>query len=322
MKLARQLPSLNALRAFEAAARHGSFSLAGDELHVTHAAISHQIRALEEWFGTRLFKRMPGRVELIDTNGRYSTFLTKMFDQLDAQTRDLKTLVEKNQLSIKVDPQFAAVWLVPRLGNFSERHPEIELDVITEYGDLDPRQDEAQAAIQYVEPGETIKQSEVVVECLSTVSAFPVCSPNLLETIPINKVEDILKHTLLHGEDRDWWRTWFDITGVKTDNPLPGPKFSQSYLTLLAAEAGQGVALLDDVEAADSLAANRLVRVSDIESPAGEYVIVQSTLTPETAVMVTVKAWLRSEMDKFNEQHTDHQALHKTGKQKTVGSPN
>ena len=94
------------------------------------------------------------------------------------------------------------------------------------------------------------------------------------------------------------------------------------HITIQIHEAGQGVALLDDVEAADSLAANRLVRVSDIESPAGEYVIVQSTLTPETAVMVTVKAWLRSEMDKFNEQHTDHQALHKTGKQKTVGSPN
>jgi LysR family glycine cleavage system transcriptional activator len=294
--VSEQLPSLNALRAFEAAARLESFSLAADELNVTHAAISHQIRALEEWFGTRLFLRLSGRVELISTCRPFSKFLTKLFEQLESRTQELKALVGKNQLTLKVDPQFAAIWLVPRLANFSKLHPEVELDVITEYGGLDPRKDEATIALQYLDEGESIEQSGVTVECLFAVSAFPVCKPEVLKASPVQVAKDILKHTLLHGEDRDWWRSWLDIADVKTKGPLPGPKFSQSYLALLAAEGGQGIALLDDIEAAESLAAGRLVRVLDMEMPAGEYVIVQNALTPETSVMVTVKEWFRAQL--------------------------
>ena len=291
-----QLPSLNALRAFEAAARLESFSLAADELNVTHAAISHQIRALEEWFGTRLFIRLSGRVELIGSSRRYSKFLTKLFEQLESKTQELKALAGKNQLTLKVDPQFAAVWLVPRLANFSKLHPEIELDVITEYGGLDPRKDEAPMALQYLDEGETIEQSGVTVECLFAVSAFPAGKPEILDASPVHVAKDILNHTLSHGEDRDWWQSWFDIFDIKTEDPLPGPKFSQSYLALLAAEGGQGIALLDDIEAAESLAAGRLVRVLDTEMPAGEYVVVQNSRIPETSAMVTVKEWLRAQL--------------------------
>ena len=294
--MSRHLPSLNALRAFEAAARLESFSLAADELNVTHAAISHQIRALEEWFGTRLFMRLSGRVELIDTSRRYSKFLTRLFEQLESKTQEMKTAAGNTQLTLKVDPQFAAIWLVPRLAAFSTLHPEIELDVITGYGDLDPRKDEAPIALQYLDVGETIEQSGVTVECLFAVSAFPACKLEILEASPVRVAKDILNHTLLHGEDRDWWRSWFDIADIKTKAPLPGPKFSQSYLALLAAERGQGIALLDDIEAAESLAAGRLVRVLDAEIPAGKYVIVQNTLTHETPAMVTVKKWLRAQL--------------------------
>ena len=118
--MARQLPSLNALRAFEAAARHQSVSKGADELCVTHAAVSHQIRALEEWLGARLFRRMPGRVELIRTGERYGDFLTELFDQLDAKTGEFKMLIEQSQLTINVDSQFAAIWLVPRLARFAK----------------------------------------------------------------------------------------------------------------------------------------------------------------------------------------------------------
>ena len=291
-----KLPSLNALRAFEAAARLESFSLAADELNVTHAAISHQIRALEEWFGTRLFMRLSGRVELISSSRRYSEFLTKLFEQLESRTQEQKALAGKNQLTLKVDPQFAAIWLVPRLADFSKLHPEIELDVITEYGDLDPRRDEALIALQYLDEGRIIEQTWVTVECLFAVSAFPACKPEILETSPVDSAQDILSHTLLHGEDRDWWQSWFDIANIKTETPLSGPKFSQSYLALLAAEKGQGIALLDDIEAAESLATGRLVRVLDAEIPAGKYVIAQNTLIPETSAMLAVKKWLRAQL--------------------------
>jgi LysR family transcriptional regulator, glycine cleavage system transcriptional activator len=303
--MARQLPSLNALRAFEAAARHESFSKAADELHVTHAAVSHQVRALEEWFGARLFKRLPGRVELIGTGERYGGILTQLFDQLDAKTSELKSIIGQNQLSIKIDSQFAAIWLVPRIVRFSELYPEIELDVITEYGDLDPRKDEAPLAIQYIDADETLDLPDVTVECLLSVAAFPVCRPDVFERLPVNEPADILKHTLLHGEDRDWWRQWFTSAGVEPEDPLPGPQFSQSYLALLAAEGGQGIALLDDIEAADALADGRLVRVLNHEIPGGEYIIVQNALTPESTVMTTVKNWLHHEMALFKKVALD-----------------
>lgn len=297
--MGRQLPSLNALRAFEAAARHESFSMAADELHVTHAAVSHQIRALEEWFGARLFKRLPGRVELLGTGERYGEVLTQLFDQLDAKTTELKSLIGESHLTIKVDSQFAAVWLVPRIAKFSEVYPEIELEVITEHGDLEPRKDEAPLSIEYVDPTEMHDVPDTKVERLLTVSAYPACHPDLIEKQPVNVAADILKHTLLHGEDRDWWQEWFNAAGVETEDTLPGPQFSQSYLALLAAEGGQGIALLDDIEAADALAEGRLVRILDIDIPGGEYVIVQNKLVPETTVMKTVKNWLHSEMAVF-----------------------
>lgn len=297
--MTRHLPPLNALRAFEAAARHGSFSAAADELHVTHAAISHQIRALEDWFGMRLFKRTPGRVELV-TGGRiYGQHLTRMFDQLDAKTLQLKSKAEQHQLTMKVDPQFAAVWLVPRLVTFFARNPDVELDVVTEEGVLDPRGDEAPMAIIYLAPGERIDETDVNVECLCRVSAFPACRPDLLKNSPVERVEDLLNHTLLHGEDRDWWRTWFAAAGIETVDPLPGPQFSQSYLALLAAKKGQGVALLDDIEAADSLRAGQVVRLFDVHFDGGSYVIVRSALVPQSNVMVVVRNWLHAEMGSF-----------------------
>lgn len=300
--MARQLPSLNALRAFEAAARHQSFSKAAEELCVTHAAVSHQIKALEDWLGARLFRRTPGRVELIRTGERYGDFLTELFDQLDAKTSELKMLIEPSQLTINVDSQFAAIWLVPRLARFAEAQPKIELDVLSRSGDLDPRRDKAQLAIQYKDP-RIIEEphSDLIVECLLAGVAYPVCKPEILADRPVKHPRDLLDRTLLHGEDRDWWRCWFDAAGIQTDDPLPGPLFSESCLAVLAAEAGQGIALLDDIEAADALATGRLVRVLDLEIAAGEYVMVQNALMSETTVMATVKDWLRGEAAAFKD---------------------
>jgi LysR family glycine cleavage system transcriptional activator len=300
--VAVERPSLTALRVFEVAARHQSFSKAADELCVTQAAISHQIRALEEWFGTRLFRRISGHVELISTGERYCDFLTELFDQLDAKTGEHKMLLEQSQLTIKVDRQFAAIWLVPRLVRFAETHPKIELDILTGSGDLDSRRDEARLAIQYKHPT-AIKdnRSDLIVECLLAGTAYPVCRPDVLASHPIEHPRDLLDHTLLHGENRDWWQCWFAAAGVQTDHPLPGPLFSESQLAVLAAEAGQGIALLDDIESADALATGRLVRMMDLGIAAGEYVIMQNALMAETPVMATVKDWLRDEAAAFKD---------------------
>ena len=244
----------------------------------------------------QFFSRSPGRVELIEGTKFYARFLTKMFDQLDLRTGELKNSIKQSRLTMKVDPQFAAIWLVPRLASFAECHPDIELDVVTEERKFDPRHDEAPLAIQYVNPGETIEIPNVLIESLVSVQAFPVARLDILDRNPIVIPSDILKHPLLHGEDREWWQSWFDIAGIKTESPLPGPRFSQSYLALLAAEAGQGIALLDDIEAADALATGRLTRLTDVEIPGGQYLIMQNALTIETTAMRSIKDWLKSEM--------------------------
>ncbi len=192
-----------------------------------------------------------------------------------------------------------------RLARFTQAHPDIELDVLTGLGELDPRIDEARLAIQYRDPRiDADENPDLSVECLLSGRSYPVCRPDLIERHAVEQPRDLLNHTLLHGEDRGWWRWWFEAAGVPLEGELAGPLFSESYLAVLAAEAGQGVALLDDIEAADALAEGRLVYMMDFGIPAGEYVIVQNALMAETTVMKTVKEWLRGEAKAFARSHT------------------
>lgn len=299
----RQLPPLKALRAFEAAARHQSFSRAAEELHVTHAAISQQVRSLEDWLGVKLFRRVTRGVELMDGGRRYQSFLTDVFDRLDQETRELLTRLDASRVVVRADPQFAALWLVPKISEFSRRHPDIELSIVTETGAFDGRRDSADLAIVYSYTAELQHPISLSCELLVAVDAYPVCHPDLYRKADSSDPAALLGRNLLHDEDRQWWRQWFEACDVKPPEEIPGPLYSHSHMALLAAERGQGIALLDDLETAEAMAAGRLVRLNERGVPAGAYFLLQRQPGTRNDAVARTKAWVVEEMAVFRSGH-------------------
>ncbi|MFQ6018797.1 MAG: transcriptional regulator GcvA, partial [Kiloniellaceae bacterium] len=258
--MARRLPPLNALRAFEAAARHLSFTKAAEELHVTQAAVSHQIKALEEALGVALFRRFNRRLMLTDAGQLYLPPLTEAFDRMDAATRHLHSRDESGALKVSVLASFAAKWLLPRLPRFRERHPEIDVLVLASDRLVDFRGDDVDMAIRYG-PG---RYPGLRVDFLMGDTVCPVCSPKLLDgPHPLRAPEDLEHHTLLQDEvARTYpdWRVWLQAAGVTGIDPDRGPGYSDSSLVLQAAIEGQGVALGRSSLAGADLEAGRLVK--------------------------------------------------------------
>ena len=262
--MSRRLPPLRALRAFEAAARHLSFTRAGRELAVTQAAISHQIRALEAELGVRLFRRRPRALDLTEAGAAYLPEVRAAFDRLAEATERLRARGASGVLSISVSPSFASVWLVPRLGRFRERHPEIDVRLSATDVLVDFSTDDVDVAIRYGRgryPG-------LVAHWLLREDVFPVCSPRLRAgPPPLRRPEDLRHHVLLHDELREDWRMWLLAAGVAGVDPTRGPRFSHSSMVLQAAIEGQGVALGRSALAADHRAAGRLVKPFDVSVP-------------------------------------------------------
>ncbi|MBT5432991.1 MAG: LysR substrate-binding domain-containing protein [Alphaproteobacteria bacterium] len=301
--MARKLPPLKALRAFEAAARHQSFSKAAEELHVTHAAISQQIRGLESWLGAKLFRRITRGVELLEDGERYRAFLTEFFDRLERETGELRVRLGAAHVTVRVDPQFAALWLVPRVSEFSQRYPEIELNIVTEAGAFEARRDDADLAIVYDYTSQHEHDASLSCELLIVVDAYPVCSVSHAPDVGRDDPADLLSENLLHDEDRQWWRQWFQASGVETPDPIPGPLYSQSHMALMATESGQGVALLDDLETAESVYAGRLVRLSEHGIPAGAYFLLSRRDGALKEPVVAARTWILDKMVGFREKH-------------------
>jgi len=268
--MARPLPPLNALRAFEAAARHLSFSRASEELHVTPAAVSHQIKALEAHLGIRLFHRRNRTVHLTEAGQSYLNVVRDAFDRLAAATVNLAERDRVGHLVVALLPSFAAKWLVPRLPRFRACAPEIDVTISTSHEVLDLVGGEADVAIRYGRgawPG--LKALRFLAE-----EVFPVCSPRLLnEGHPIREPDDLAHHLLLHDEpDKRYpyldWPTWLRTAGATRVDPTRGPTFSDSSMLLQAAIDGQGVALGRSVLVGDDLAAGRLVKPFALSFPA------------------------------------------------------
>tara|TARA_R110002110_G_scaffold12692_16_gene60228 strand:- start:420 stop:1373 length:954 start_codon:yes stop_codon:yes gene_type:complete len=260
----RRLPSLKALRSFEAAARHGGFSRAAAELSVTHAAISHQIRALEDDLGAALFHRTGRHVELTERGERLLAVLTIALDQIaeawnQAGARDSATL------TVSVEPSFAARWLVLRLGKFNRAHPEIELRLLPSADVVDFSREDVDIGVRYGLGG----WPDIVSEKLFEATVYPVCAPALLDPQkPIRKPEDLKSYPLLHEETMQHWINWLEEAGVKKPRwAAKGPLFIEASLALQAASSGQGVALANDTLAMADLAEGRLIRLFDIEMP-------------------------------------------------------
>ena len=258
--MTRRLPSLNALRAFEAAGRHLSFTKAAEELNVTQAAVSHQVKALETQLGLQLFRRLNRRLLLTDTGQAYLPSLTAAFDQIADTTDRLANAPARESLRVSVLPSTAAKWLLPRLTRFNARHPDIDVLVSSNHALVDFRRDDVDLAVRFGQghyPG-------LVTVPLMQEQVFPVCSPKLLtDGPPLREPRDLAHHTLLHSEhfegDIEQWSVWLEAVGVSDIDASRGPFFSDSNLVLDAAAGGQGVALGRRSLAANDLAAGRLV---------------------------------------------------------------
>ncbi len=289
--MARRLPSLNALRAFETAARHVSFSLAAAELNVSHAAVSRHIRDLEVWFGIKFFHRTGRGVELTDAGETFGRDLTPAFDALALATERFATPRNRRQLVISSEVPFAALWLVPRLGRFTAKHPDIDIVLDPTNRLVDFSKNEADLGIRYGQG--TWRDVAAVKLCESHVS--PVCSPALLKRSAITSPRDLASVTLLQEDTKKHWYDWLAAAGAGADITPSGPTL-KGHLAIAAAEAGQGFALADDVQAGDAIRAKRLVRPFSVMIRHQAYYLVRGAQTKESKASAAFRQWLIAEI--------------------------
>ncbi len=259
--MARKLPPLTALPAFDAAARHLSFTKAADELLVTHAAISRAIRNLEEVLGTRLFERHTRSVRLTPQGAAYVAEIGPALDRIGAATIVASASRSASVLTVSTSDGFAGRWLVPRLHRFHSAHPDLDVRLSTSGVHADFVRDGIDIAIRYgmgEYPG-------VISEFLADEDVSPVCSPSLLEgKHPLRTPADLKHHRLIHDNFRLGWETWFREAGINDAEPGIGVKFDSAVYAVEAAVHGEGVLLGRSALVSADLAAGRLVRPFDI----------------------------------------------------------
>jgi len=257
----RKLPPLNSLRAFEATARQLSFTRAGAELHVTQAAVSHQIKALEEWLGLALFRRRGRAVVLTENGQNYLAAVREGLDILADATDRLTRRQDSGVLTVTTLASFAAAWLLPKLGRFRALYPDIDVRVAASDEMVNFARDDVDLAIRYGRGD----WPDLEVMQMMTEDLFPVCSPALLQgPSPLQRPDDLRHHTLLHDDMRETWRLWLLAAGVEGIDPHRGPSYNLSSLVIEAAADGQGVALARSALVRDHLASGRLVKPFDI----------------------------------------------------------
>ena len=262
----RRLPPLNALRAFETAARHMNFTRAAEELSVTPGAVSQQIQNLEDYVGAALFKRTPKGLLLTDAAQTALPALREAFDRLQEASELLTASVDGRRVTVSAAPSFAAKWLVPRLGRFESAHPDVDVWLSAGMELVDFNAGEVDLAIRYGSG----HYAGLEVSRLMSETVIPVASPALLAGRPVDRLEDLAQHTLLHDGSPDAdescpdWTMWLAARGVRDVDGTRGPRFNQSSLVIEAAMNGRGIALAKRALAQADLDAGRLVTALDI----------------------------------------------------------
>ncbi|GEP57547.1 transcriptional regulator GcvA [Reyranella soli] len=269
----RTLPPLNGLRAFEAAARHMSFTDAADELSVTQAAISHQVRGLEQRLGLKLFVRRNRSLLLSEAGQAYLPAVRAAFDQLNEATEKLLQKDRGGHLTVTTTSSFAVKWLVPRLGGFQRANPEIDVRVSTGTGLVDFSREDVDIGIRYGRG----HWPSLTAERLMSEDIMPVCAPSLVKgPNGLKKPADLKRFTLLHiGPFPDDWQIWLTAAGVKGVDSTRGTSFDFSLAAYQAAMDGLGVALGRHALVAPDLKAGRLVVPFDFKmsSDAAYYLV-------------------------------------------------
>jgi LysR family glycine cleavage system transcriptional activator len=305
-----RLPPLNAVRYFEAAARHLSFTKAAGELNVTHGAISHQVKALEEWLGVPLFRRLNRALVLTEAGQAYRVPVREALERLADGTRAVRERIGSGARTVSTLPSFAAKWLVPRLGNFRAAWPDIDVRISATQKLVDfARDDDVDCAIRHGH-GPTWPGCES--DLLIAEDFGPVCSPKLLEgPIPLAEPADLSQHTLL--QDYDWrvdlWDRWLALAGVTGLVGRRALSFNSSNLMIQAAIDGLGVALSQSVLCGDDLAAGRLIRPFrlSVASDAGYHIVVPRNAAALPKV-VAFRSWLLDEAAAYKAQQAKLEA--------------
>ncbi len=296
----RSLPPLNSVRAFEAAARHLSFTHAAEELFVTPAAISQQVKLLEGHLGERLFQRLNRALELTEAGKMLLPAFGTGLDAIDEAVRHLGARQERGPLDVNTSPAFASKWLIPRLDGFQQQHPQFEVRVTASLDLVEFDRDEVDVAIRFGRGD----YAGLAADWLMGEEAFPVCAPALLEgPHPLRLPADLRHHQLLHDGTRQLgdvapdWRMWLQAAGVKGVNPNYGMTLRPWTMVLDAAIEGQGVALGRTNLVANDLASGRLVRPFDLSLPFN--FVYWLAYRPEALNQPKVKAfrdWILSEV--------------------------
>lgn len=282
---------LNAIRAFEATARHLSFSAAGEELHVTHPAISHQIRRLEEWLGVALFHRDARKVRLTDAGLALQASASAALSDLAIACRRIRRNAGAASLSVGCIPSIASRWLVPRLSDFTVRHPEIAIRVA--YAKAEDRLDDDNDILITLGADPSPRASSL--KLFSRISK-PACSPHYLARKGrLGAPADIAAADLLHDETRQGWRDWFSQAGMAGADVGNGPVFADFNILATAVIAGHGVALCPIEVFREELRRGDLVVVSDIatDEDKGYYLIMSAQ---PSAAEITFADWFRDQV--------------------------
>jgi LysR family glycine cleavage system transcriptional activator len=306
-----RLPPLNSLRAFEAAARHLSFKNAARELHVTPGAVSHQVKVLEDSLGMPVFRRLTRKLELTPEGQLLVPKVQEGLRSLAEAVERVRNRSEARALTVLAPPNFAARWLVPRLGAFTERHPGLDLHIASRPGMIDGREDsdlspppEATevAPVAMVRFGDGRYPAGRVDELFSA-SYVPVCSPRLMRgEHALRKPADLRHHTLLHDDTvveegaRPSWGAWLESVGITDIDAARGTHFSDASLSFEAAVEGLGVALAMKPLVASEIEAGRLVVPFNITAPAAySYYLVTPEASPAGGSVEAFREWLLEE---------------------------
>jgi LysR family transcriptional regulator, glycine cleavage system transcriptional activator len=301
--MSARLPPLNACRAFEAAARLGSFTRAATELNVTPTAISHHIKVLEAWTGRRLFKRRNNNITPTDDARHLAPLITEALEKLAGGVQSIMGAKGPTPLTISVQPDFALKWLIPRLRRFAERHPSVELRLATSYRALDLINEDIDVAVRYLDHPAAERtfaaaemSNDLQVDHLLRADLSPVAHPGMFPPGCTADADTLRRSTLLHviGAPEDW-RNWLDAAGIRGINATKGPKFESYALSGEAAAQKWGVAMgrVGFIEA--DLAAGRLIAPFPLKLASRRSWFLLTTRRTTKPQVATLRTWMLQE---------------------------
>jgi LysR family glycine cleavage system transcriptional activator len=288
----QKLPPMSAIRVFEAAARHQSFTRAAEELGMTQAAVSYQIRMLEDRVGAPLFTRLPRKVVLTEKGLQLAPAVTEAFEALRVAFAGMEESVQ-TAIALTTTHTFASNWLVPRLGHFRQLHPGIAVHVDISQGMVDLVAEDFDVAIRSGKGDWPDLEKHLVFDNLVT----PVCSPDLLRGRTLREPADLLKLPLMSPGD-PWWQDWFALAGVKADNLAKRSDYSLGVQQFegMAAVAGQGAAIVNVSFFRDELASGRLVQPFSLMLKTWSYWLVYPKARRRYPKIQAFRDWILSEV--------------------------